>query len=263
MRRVVFNQKGGVGKTTLVCNLAAIGAAQGRRTLIVDLDPQANCSHYLLGQAAESPGVTGFFEQQLSFRLSPQAPKQFVQTTAWNHLDLLASDATLDDLESKLESRYKMFKLREALDELQPHYDDIWLDTPPKLGFFARTGLIAAERCLIPFDCDAFSRRALYGLQSVLQEIRTDHNPQLRLEGVIVNQYQPRARLPRQLVEELRSEGLPILEPFLSASVRIRESHQQAQPLVQLCPQHKLTQQFQALYQHLQTSDSVLADHFT
>lgn len=251
MRRVVFNQKGGVGKTTLVCNLAAIGAGHGRRTLVIDLDPQANSSHYLLGRDSESPGLSGFFEQQLSFRLNPQPVRHFIEATAWDGLHLMASGAALDELETKLESRYKMFKLREALDELADEYDDIWLDTPPILGFFSRTALIAAERCLIPFDCDAFSRRALYGLQAVIEEIRTDHNPQLALEGVIVNQYQPRARLPQQLVEELRNEGLPVLEPFLSASVRIRESHQLAQPLSQLCPGHKLTRQFRDLYQRL------------
>ncbi|MDX1606952.1 MAG: ParA family protein, partial [Candidatus Competibacterales bacterium] len=227
--------------------------AGGRRALVVDLDPQANSTHYLLGEASEAPGLAEFFDQHLSFRLKTEPATHFVQATASPGLDLMAAGPALDELEYKLESRYKMFKLREGLDELAGRYDEIWLDTPPTLGFYSRTALIAADRCLIPFDCDAFSRRALYGLLAVLEEIRADHNPGLSLEGVVVNQFQARARLPQQLVNELRDEGLPLLEPFLRASVRVRESHQQARPLVALEPGHKLTGELRELYGRLQT----------
>ena len=82
-----------------------------------------------------------------------------------------------------------------------------------------------ADRCLIPFDCDDFSRRALYNLLESVDEVREDHNPKLKVGGVVVNQFQARARLPQLLVDELRGEGLPILEPYISASVKVRESH--------------------------------------
>ena len=251
MRRVVFNQKGGVGKSTITCNLAAIGAQQGLRTLVVDLDSQGNTTHYLMGEAATQglgDGAAEFFEQTLKFTVRPPATTDFIVATPWEHLSLMPASAHLDELHGKLESRYKIYKLRDALAELADEFDAIWIDTPPALNFYTRSALIAAERCLIPFDCDDFSRRALYGLMETVQEIQADHNPGLQVEGIVVNQFQPRASLPQRTVQELIDEGLPVLQPYLSASVKIKESHEQARPMVHLDPRHKLTQEFVALH---------------
>lgn len=255
MRRVVFNQKGGVGKSTITCNLAAIGAQQGRRTLVVDLDSQGNTTHYLMGHAAGAAlgaGAAEFFEQTLKFSVRPPATTDFIVTTPWENLSLMPASIHLDELHGKLESRYKIYKLRDALADLADDFDDIWIDTPPALNFYTRSALIAAERCLIPFDCDDFSRRALYGLMETVQEIRADHNDGLEVEGIVVNQFQPRASLPQRTVQELIDEGLPVLQPYLSASVKIKESHEQARPMVHLDARHKLTQEFVALHAALQ-----------
>jgi chromosome partitioning protein len=91
----------------------------------------------------------------------------------------------------------------------------------------------------------------LYNLLANVDEIRADHNPALQVEGIVVNQFQPRASLPVRLVAELRAEGLPVLDPPLSASVKIRESHDVAKPMVYLDPKHKLSLEFTALYQAL------------
>jgi chromosome partitioning protein len=254
MRRVVFNHKGGVGKSTIACNLAAVSANAGARVLVVDLDPQGNSTQYLLGKHGRElePTLAGFFEQVLSFPLRPKKPDEFVHGTLFERLDVLPSHPILSQLQDKLESRYKIFKLREALAELDQQYDFIYLDTPPALNFFTRSALIATDRCLIPFDCDNFSRQALYALLEDIAEIRADHNAGLVVEGIVVNQFLPRARLPQKMVQELIAEGLPVLEPYLSSSVKVRESHECAKPLVYLAPKHKLTQEYVALYSALE-----------
>ena len=253
MPLVVFNQKGGVGKSTITCNLAAISASQGLRTLVIDLDAQGNSSAYLLGHAPapEQPGVAHFFEQTLGFSFHPLPPTHFVQRTPFAQLDLMASSPLLDELQTKLESRHKIYKLREALQALAQDYERIYIDTPPALNFYTRSALMGAAACLIPFDCDDFSRQALYTLLANVQEIRADHNANLQVRGIVVNQFQARASLPQRLVQELLDEGLPVLQPYLPQSIKVRESHQQATPMIYLDPRHKLTQAFVALHQSL------------
>jgi chromosome partitioning protein len=253
MRRVVFNQKGGVGKSTITCNLAAIGAARGASVLVVDLDAQANSTRYLLGdtELPEGVGSAPFFDASLQFQLRALKAADHIVETPFERLHLMPASDALAELHGKLESRYKIFKLRDALAALADAYDEIWIDTPPALNFYTRSALIAAERCLVPFDCDEFSRQALYALLQNVQEIRADHNEALEVEGIVVNQFQPRAALPQRVVQSLVDEGLPVLEPHLPASVKVRESHEAARPLVHLAPGHKLTQAFEALYGRL------------
>ena len=253
MRRVVFNQKGGVGKSTITSNLAAIAAASGRRVLVIDLDRQGNTSRYLMGEALDegAAGSAAFFESTLKFSVRAPAATEFVTETPWENLHLMPASAELDELHGKLESRYKIYKLRDALLPLADDYDEIWIDTPPALNFYTRSALIAAQGCLIPFDCDDFSRRALYGLLEAVEEIRADHAPELSVEGIVVNQFQARASLPQRVVQELLDEGLPVLEPYLCSSVKVKESHELSRPMIHLDPRHKLTQELVALYESL------------
>ncbi|MFA7506221.1 MAG: ParA family protein [Burkholderiaceae bacterium] len=255
MIRVVFNQKGGVGKSTIAVNLAAIAAERGKRTLVVDLDGQGNASQYLLGHdvSAATPTAADFFEQSLSYKLSTLPIESFVHRTPFENLDLMPASPDLADLHGKLESRSKILKLRKALHSLDG-YDEIFIDTPPALNFYTRSALIAADACLIPFDCDDFSRQALYGLIEAVEDISADHNEDLLIEGIVVNQFQPRASLPARIVQELVDEGLPVLDSRLSSSVKIRESHDVSKPLVVCAPGHKLTAEFRALYDELETA---------
>lgn len=251
-KRVVFNQKGGVGKTTIVCNLAAIAASRGLRTLVIDLDTQGNATQYLMGSSKSEPDrtVADFFESTLSFSLQSQPFVAYATNTPFENLDVVAADPRLEELIVKLEAKQKIYKLRDALKKLKG-YDAVFIDTPPALNFYSRSALIASDRCLIPFDCDEFARRALYTLLDNIQEIRGDHNDDLEIEGIIVNQFSPRSKQPTRIVEELKSEGRPVLDATLSSSVIVKESHEQHKPLIFLDRSHRVTQEYVALYESL------------
>lgn len=252
MRRVVFNQKGGVGKTTIVCNLAAISATRGQRTLVVDLDAQCNASQYLLSSRPEQAqaGTADFFEETLKRGRQDSDLTSFITATPFENLHLMAAHPDLEEIRVKLEAKHKIYKLRDALDRLEG-YDAVYIDTPPAMNFFSQSALIAATHCLIPFDCDDFARQALYNLFDAIAEIEEDHNPGLIVDGVVVNQFQTQAKLPTRLLAELRAEGHPLLDTHITSSIKVRESHEASIPLVYLAPSHKLSKQYEALYDKL------------
>ena len=273
--RVVFNQKGGVGKSSITVNLAAISAAQNLRTLVIDLDPQANSSQYLLGEQATysadknalEPNIENFFDDVLGNNqpkglignaigsiLTSRAKglESFVHHTAFPKLDVIPASPTLGALEHALESKHKIYKLRDSLQQLSSQYDRIYIDTPPAFNFFTLSALIAADRVLIPFDCDVFSKRALQTLIENVIETQDDHNNGLEIEGIVVNQFQAQAKLPREVVQQLKDEGLPVLNSMLPPSILMKESHQKNLPLVHLSPEHKLTQAYQTLFAEIE-----------
>lgn len=272
LTRVVFNQKGGVGKSSITVNLAAISAKHGLRTLVIDLDPQANSSQYLLGDDATysaeksilEPNIENFFDDVLGNNQQKglignalgsilKAPRNkdldsFVHSTPFTKLDVLPASPTLGALEHTLESKHKIYKLRDSIQNLVGRYDRIYIDTPPAFNFFTLSALIAADKVLIPFDCDVFSKRALQTLIENVLETQDDHNDRLEIEGIVVNQFQSQAKLPREVVQQLKDEGLPVLNSMLPPSILMKESHQKNLPLAHLAPEHKLTQAYETLF---------------
>lgn len=273
--RVVFNQKGGVGKSSITVNLAAISAHQGLKTLLIDLDPQANSSQYVLGDDATyssdkpalEPNIENYFENVLGNQQSKgllgnaigsilksrsKGLESYVHQSSFKHLDVIPASPTLGALAYALESKHKIYKLRDALQQLSGYYDRVFIDTPPAFNFFTLSALIAANRVLIPFDCDVFSKHALHTLIENVIETQDDHNEGLEIEGIVVNQFQAQAKLPREVVQQLKDEGLPVLDSMLPPSILMKESHQKNQPLIHLATDHKLTQAYQSLFNEIE-----------
>ncbi len=275
LTRVVFNQKGGVGKSSITVNLAAMSANQGLKTLVIDLDPQANSSQYLLGddatysadKTALEPNIENFFNEVLGnnqqkgllsnaigslLKSKNKGFDQYIHRSPFKNLDVLPASPTLGALEHALVSKHKIYKLRDAIETLKGEYDRIFIDTPPAFNFFTLSALITADRVLIPFDCDVFSKRALQTLIENVIETQDDHNDRLEIEGIVVNQYQAQAKLPREVVQQLKDEGLPVLDSMLPPSVLMKESHHKNLPLIYLATDHKLTQAYQLLFNEIE-----------
>ena len=262
IRRVVFNQKGGVGKTSVTCNLAASFAAAGKKTLVIDLDAQANSSHYLLCEGAVGgKTVTDFFESTLltlgaTLKIFGQPLAECLYRTDFPNLWVLPADGRLAEIQPKLESRYKIFKLSQALDNLieSQKFDAVFIDTPPSLNFYSMSALMASDRVLVPFDCDAFSASAVEQVGEIVKEVAMDHRPSLVIEGIIINHFQAQANHHKGAIEAISRLGYPLLKPYLSPSVVMRESHAARVPLVFYKPSHKLAVEFTQLAAQLRLS---------
>jgi chromosome partitioning protein len=255
VKRAIFNQKGGVGKTSITCNIAAAFAKAGRKVLVVDLDSQANATQYLLGARAGdvTRTIADFFESTLSFKLFKDNLREALVQTDLDDLWVVPAERGLSELQPKLESRYKIFKLKEAVDALveSQGFDAVFFDTPPALNFYSMSALMASDRVLIPFDCDAFSADALLQVMDVIEEVASDHQPDLRAEGVIINHFQAQAKLPQEAIQGLLARGFTVLSPYLSSSIVMRESHAAHVPLVYFRPRHKLSEEFAQLAANL------------
>ncbi len=246
----VVNQKGGVGKTTTAVNLAALLALRGRRTLLVDADPQGNAT---TGVGISKASLSTSLYEVITDSLPAQ---EAILPTRWENLQILPSTLDLAGAEPALLGQVGREQiLASALRPLQDAYHWILIDAPPSLGILTINALTAAEGALIPLQCEFYALEGLAQLLKTIELIQKRINPNLRVAKVLLTMYDFRSRLSQQVEEEVRGFFGPIVaKTVIPRNVRLSEAPGFGEPAVIRYPDCK------GAVAYSEFADEVLAD---
>ncbi|HHV38374.1 MAG TPA: ParA family protein [Tepidimicrobium sp.] len=222
MARIVtiFNQKGGVGKTTTVINLAAALGKLGKNVLIVDIDPQGNATSGL-----------GIDKKDLNLSIyhslvSGVALAEIVQKTSAENVDLIPSNVDLAGAEIEMiEMENRELALRKNLDNIAMDYDFVFIDCPPSLGLLSINGLSASHSVLIPIQCEYYALEGVSQLIDTIMLVKRGLNPELEVEGVVLSMFDGRTNLSIQVVEEVKKHFRgKVYTSIIPRNVRLAEA---------------------------------------
>ncbi|MHB8254548.1 MAG: ParA family protein [Acidiferrobacter sp.] len=236
----VANQKGGVGKTTTSINLAASLGEQGRRVLLIDLDPQGN--------ATMGSGVTDVTSGVYDVLLADADAVSVTMQLPCGY-DLLPAHADLSGAELELISvAHRERRLAEALAPLRGVYDYIYIDCPPALNLLTVNALVAADAVLIPMQCEYYALEGLTALLATIRRVRTALNTSLTIEGLLRTMFDPRNSLAVEVSDQLaRHFGHQLFQTVIPRNVRLAEAPSHGTPVIQYDRASKGAQAYLAL----------------